>query len=330
MQRMKAKITDVAKMAGVSIATVSHVMNGTRYVSENTRKKVEKAIKALDYSPNISARSFKTGRRNLIGYVAPDIGNRFFALILEEIEDTLSLHGYNLVVVNTREDYDREIAGLKLLTSGIADGIIIASTFQNYAEMQPYLPAGFPVVQIDRLPAGYVGDSVRVSTFAAVKAAVSDLITEGYTRIGYIASIGRLSSTVERDRGYRQALEEAGIPLDPDLIMQGDARSRSGYDCMKKLVDAGVNAVFISNSVMASGAMSYLDNCGMQIGKDIQVVSMRDYEWHRFQKEALRTIEQPAKEMARLAAQQVVERIENPQLPGRETILRATYHKDGM
>ena len=83
MQRMKAKITDVAKMAGVSIATVSHVMNGTRYVSENTRKKVEKAIKALDYSPNISARSFKTGRRNLIGYVAPDIGNRFFALILE-------------------------------------------------------------------------------------------------------------------------------------------------------------------------------------------------------------------------------------------------------
>ena len=99
---------------------------------------------------------------------------------------------------------------------------------------------------------------------------------------------------------------------------------------MKKLVDAGVNAVFISNSVMASGAMSYLDNCGMQIGKDIQVVSMRDYEWHRFQKEAVRTIEQPAKEMARLAAQQVVERIENPQLPGRETILRATYHKDGM
>lgn len=164
---MKAKITDVAKRAGVSIATVSHVINGTRYVTEVTRRKVEEAIRELGYSPNMSARSFKTGKHNLIGYIAPDIGNRFFALILEEIEDTLSLRGYNLVVVNTREDYDREIAGLKLLTSGIADGMIIASTFQEYKEIAPYLPSGFPAVQIDRLPKGYTGDSVRVSTFEA-------------------------------------------------------------------------------------------------------------------------------------------------------------------
>ena len=110
-------------------------------------------------------------------------------------------------------------------------------------------------------------------------------------------------------------------------MKQGDARSRSGYDCMRQLVEEGADAVFISNSVMASGAMSYLDNCGLRIGRDIQVVSMRDYEWHRFQKESVRTIEQPAKEMARLAAQQVMDRIDNPQLPGRETILRAAYHK---
>ena len=168
---------------------------------------------------------------------------------------------------------------------------------------------------------------MRVSTFEAVREAITDLIGEGYTRVGYIASIGRLSSTVEREQGYRQALEEAGITLDPKLMKQGDARSRSGYDCMRQLVEEGADAVFISNSVMASGAMSYLDNCGLRIGEDIQVVSMRDYEWHRFQKESVRTIEQPAKEMARLAAQQVMERIDNPQLPGRETILRATYHK---
>lgn len=326
---MKVKITDVAQQAGVSIATVSHVINGTRRVSDATREKVEAAIRALGYSPNVSARSLKTGRKNLIGYIAPDLGNRFFSLILEEIEDELSLHGYHVVVVNTREDYERELAGLKLLTSGITDGLILASSFQRYKDVAPYIPAGFPCVQIDRLPRGYTGDSVRVSSYAAIYEAMADLISEGYTRIGHIASLARLSSTEERLQAYEDALSDAGIQPDLSLVKQGDARSRSGYLCMQQLAEEGVQAVFISNSVMASGAISYLDNCGMRIGEDIQVVSMRDYEWHRFQKESVRTVEQPAKEMARLAVKQVVERINNPQCAIKELILQATYHKEG-
>ncbi|MCI9568619.1 MAG: LacI family transcriptional regulator [Lachnospiraceae bacterium] len=326
---MKTKITDVAKQAGVSIATVSHVINGTRHVTDATRKKVEDAIHILDYSPDISARGLKTGKKNLVGLITPDLGNRFFSLILEEIEDELSLHGYNAVVVNTRENCNREVSGLKLLTSGITDGIIIASSFQNYRDIATYIPKGFPSVHIDRLPRGYQGDSVRVSSFSAVKEATADLLREGHIRIGYIASLARLSSTEERLQGYECALKEAGLSLDPALIKQGDSHSRSGYLCMQQLVEEGVRAVFISNSLMASGALTYLDNCGMRIGQDIQVASMRDYEWHRFQRESIRTVEQPGREMARLAARRILERIERPDEAGSEILLQATYHKEG-
>ena len=322
----KPKITDVAKASGVSIATVSHVINGTRPVSEETAAKVNAAISALGYVPNIGARSFKTGKHNLIGYVAPNIGDRFFSLILEEIEDAVSLQGCNLLVINTRDDPEREIAGLQLLASGITDGIICASTFQNYQDVSPYFPKGFPLVMIDRLPKGYTGDSVRVSCFSAVQEAIRDLIQCGHRRIGFISSISRLSSTEERLNAYLAALEEAGIPVDPALIKQGDSRSRSGFDCMQELVNDGVEAVFIANSVMASGAISLLDSLHLTIGKDVQVAAMRDFEWHRFQQESVRTVEQPAREMARLAARQLMDRIAEPQSSPREVILRATYH----
>lgn len=323
--KAKTKITDVAKRAGVSISTVSHVINKTRFVSDQTRLKVENAIRELNYAPDMAAQGLKSGKRRMIGFLAPDLSNRFFSLLLEEIEDTLWTSGYSLVVANTRESYERELNGLQLLTSGITDGIIMASTCRYYHEFSSHIPQGFPVVQIDRFPLGCTDDCVRVSTYSAIHDSILDLIHEGYTRIGYIASIKCLSSTEERLNGYRNALEQAGIFLDPALVKQGDARSKSGYDCMKELVEEQVKAVFISNSVMAVGAISYLDNCGLKIGKDIQIISIRDYEWHRFELENVRTVEQPAREMARLAAQQIIRRIENPQMPQSEIILPATY-----
>ena len=150
--KRKPKITDVAKASGFSIATVSHVINGSRPVSAETAAKVNAAIAALGYVPDSSARSFKTGRHHLVGYIAPDIGNRFFSLILEELEDALALRGYNLLVINTRENGQRELDGFQVLTNGLTDGVICASTFQDYADLKPAIPKNFPLVMIDRLP----------------------------------------------------------------------------------------------------------------------------------------------------------------------------------
>ena len=213
-----------------------------------------------------------------------------------------------------------------MLTNGLTDGVICASTFQDYADLKPAIPKNFPLVMIDRLPKNYSGDSVRVSCYDAIREAIHALVQVGHRRIGLIASIGRLSTTVERLNAYCDALKEEGIEVDPALIKQGDSRSRSGYDCMRELVDDGVGAVLISNSVMAGGAISLLDSRHMIIGKDIQVAALRDYEWHRFQQENVHTVEQPARDMAKFAAQLLLDRIEDPSGAPREVILKAAYH----
>ncbi len=125
---MSASIKEVAQLAGVSVATVSHVINGTRFVSEPTREKVLAAISELQYSPNILARKFKTGSLDTVGFVVPDIANGYFATIIEEVEDALQSHGVRLLVANTRENPIREIDSLRMMTAGVVDGIVLAYT----------------------------------------------------------------------------------------------------------------------------------------------------------------------------------------------------------
>ena len=118
---MKVTISDVAKLAGVSTATVSHTINNTRYVSNETKEKVYKAIAELGYTPDASARSFRTGKKRIIGFIVPDIANKFFATMIESVENYLSAHGYQLLIANTKEDMDREETNIRLLTAGLAD-----------------------------------------------------------------------------------------------------------------------------------------------------------------------------------------------------------------
>ena len=117
---MKVTISDVARLAGVSTATVSHTINNTRYVSSETKEKVYSAIAELGYTPDASARSFRTGKKKIIGFIVPDIANKFFATMIEAVEDYLSAHGYQLIIANTREDMDREETNIRLLTAGLA------------------------------------------------------------------------------------------------------------------------------------------------------------------------------------------------------------------
>ena len=129
---MKAKITDVAQKANVSISTVSHVLNHTRFVSEETRKKVMDAVEELGYSPDASGRTFRTGKKMMIGLVVPDITNSVFAALIEDVDDVISKQGYNLVISNTRDCLKMEKQALRNLASGVVDGIVIASTSEDF------------------------------------------------------------------------------------------------------------------------------------------------------------------------------------------------------
>ena len=148
---MKVTISDVAKLAGVSTATVSHTINSTRYVSEETKEKVYQAIAQLGYTPDASARSFRTGKKKTIGFIVPDISNKFFATMIESVENTLSQAGYRLIIANTKENVEREENNLRLLSAGLVDGLLVASTMEDFQRFDSLIPAGFPVVLVDRV-----------------------------------------------------------------------------------------------------------------------------------------------------------------------------------
>ena len=147
---MKVTISDVARLAGVSTATVSHTINNTRYVSDETKERVYQAIRELGYTPDASARSFRTGKKQTVGFIVPDISNKFFGTMIEAVENYLSEHGYHLIIANTKEDADREETSLRLLTAGLVDGILVASTMEDFNRFDATIPAGFPVVLVDR------------------------------------------------------------------------------------------------------------------------------------------------------------------------------------
>ena len=186
---MKVTISDVAKLAGVSTATVSHTINNTRYVSNETKEKVYRAIEELGYTPDASARSFRTGKKKIIGFIVPDIANKFFATMIESVEKYLSANGYQLIIANTRENMDREETNIRLLTAGLVDGLLVASTMDDFQRFDALIPAGFPVVLVDRIFETKKYSSVCVSNFQPIYRSVCRLAGKGDQRIGIIGGL---------------------------------------------------------------------------------------------------------------------------------------------
>ena len=224
---MKVTISDVAKLAGVSTATVSHTINNTRYVSSETKEKVYRAIAELGYTPDASARSFRTGKKKIIGFIVPDIANKFFATMIESVEKYLSANGYQLIIANTRENMEREETNVRLLTAGMVDGLLVASTMEDFQRFDALIPTGFPVVLVDRIFDTKKFSSVCVSNFQPIYRSVCRLAGKGDRRIGIIGGLPRLSSTKERISAYRQAMADCGLPEDDGLIQYGDSLENS-------------------------------------------------------------------------------------------------------
>ena len=184
---MKAKITDVAQKANVSISTVSHVLNHTRFVSEETRKKVMDAVEELGYSPDASGRTFRTGKKMMIGLVVPDITNSVFAALIEDVDDVISKQGYNLVISNTRDCLKMEKQALRNLASGVVDGIVIASTSEDFQTIKRQIPDKFPMIFMDRVLPDRNYDSVILDCQEATAKMLEEMIQKDWFS-GWIAT----------------------------------------------------------------------------------------------------------------------------------------------
>ena len=325
---MKVTISDVAKLAGVSTATVSHTINNTRYVSGETKEKVYQAIAELGYTPDASARSFRTGKKKTIGFIVPDISNKFFATMIESVENCLSAHGYHLIIANTKEDMDREETNIRLLTAGLVDGLLIASTMDDFQRFDQLIPAGFPVVLVDRVFDSQKYSSVSVSNFQPIYRSVCRLAGKGARRVGIIGGLPRLSTTKERISAYQQAVADCGLPTDQDLIRYGDSMENSAQACLDDLLARDCDAIIVCQGLMAAETISYLHMKNIQLAKDIDLVSFVDYDYNFYQlySDQMDSIVQPVKEQGTAAGEQILRRVEDPDTPIFEKVLTSAYH----
>lgn len=324
---MKITISDVARLAGVSTATVSHTINNTRYVSSDTKERVYQAIRQLGYTPDASARSFRTGKKKTIGFIVPDISNRFFGTIIESAENYLSEKGYHLIIANTKENMEREETNLRLLTAGLVDGLLVASTMDNFPRFDALIPAAFPVVLIDRTFDTQKYASVSVSNFQPIYRSVCRLAAKGKRKIGIIGGLPRLSTTAERIAAYRAAVADCGLIQDEALIRYGDSMEDSAPPCLDALLKQNCDAILVCQGLMASVTIAYLRRKGILPHQTLDVVSFVDYDTHsyEFYYDRVDRIIQPVEEMGRAAGEQILLRVEKPDSPILQRVLTSVY-----
>ncbi len=324
----RSTIKDVAKAAGVSIATVSHVLNNTRFVSEEARTRVEQAIRSVDYTSNTLARALRSSRTNTVGVIVPDIANPFFAALVKAIERVLYQQGYTIVLCHSRDELDRELQQLETLASLQVDGIIIvaASATFDYATLPVYRAR--PVIFVDRRPGMPAYSGVFCNLRDVLQYATEQLILSGHSRIACILGPSRFSVETDRRQGYLDAMNKHRLTVDPSLVMSGQASQEAGYSRMAYLLDAtDVTAVLAANGRIAMGAMHCLRERGIAVPGRMAIIAQGAYEWHQVTTPELTTVLEPLSDIGAAAPNLLLERIKTPRLPERQVVLDAYLTK---
>lgn len=326
----KPKIQDVARLAGVSIATVSHVMNGTKNVSQGTRDKVEAAIQELGYQPNVAARTLKSRQSRIIILIMPDITSFFFAEIIEVVENIMMRNGYLTIIMNTNENPEKEKQCLAAISNGLGDGVILASTLQSYREIKHYLTIDIPMVLIDRAVEGSYCDTMLVDNHKAMYDGVTHLINLGKRRIGYLAANLALSTTRERLEAYEEAMQHAGLSTD-GLVLEGNSMRTCVHENLQKVLKQNIDALVVANNVMSNEAMLRLLAQGIRAGFDLEMLGYKESNISQYGLQHMSLIVQPTTELARLTANRLLERIKHPDLPPMQTVIQASFvpHVEG-
>jgi LacI family transcriptional regulator len=308
-----ATVHDVARRAGVSTSTVSHVVNSTRFVSDELRERVLAAMRELDYTPNAAARMLTLGRSHTIGLIVSDIRNPFFASVARGVEDVAQEHGYTLVLCNSDESADRETACLNALETRAVDGVLLASAGVADAHLSRLVRAGYPIVLVDRDLPELGAPAVMLDNEGAAYSAVWHLITRGHRRIAMLSGRAAISTTTERVAGYRRALREAGIDFDARLVVSGASTSEGGASATNIVldVDPPPSAIFSGNNLMSIGALQVIATRGLGVPEDVALVGFDDFPfpWSDAFRPHLTTIAQPTYELGRRAAEILVRRL---------------------
>jgi LacI family transcriptional regulator, galactose operon repressor len=292
------------------VSTVSHVLNGTRFVSDELRERVLAAVDELDFEPNAAGRMLSLRRSNTIGLIVSDIRNPFFASVARGVEDVAQEQGYTVVLCNSDETLVKEAACLKALQSRQVDGVLLASAGAADEYVARLVQAGFPIVLVDRdLPDLHI-PAVVLDNEGAAYSAVRHLIDRGHQRIGMLSGRDSISTTVERVAGYERALSGAGLNVDNRLVVSGHSTSEGGAVAAHALLDMrpAPTAIFSGNNLMSIGALQAIGSRGLSVPEDIALVGFDDFPfpWSDAFRPHLTTVAQPTYDLGRQAAEMLV------------------------
>jgi len=316
MSEKYATIKDIAKMANVSTATVSHVLNNTRYVRPEVRKRVEEALRIKNYVHNNAARALRSNKTNTIGVIIPDVTNLFFAKIVKSLENILNQNGYQLLLCHSGDDYEKELEHIKTLSSARVDGIVMAPASATYDYSALPISKNFPLIFIDRCPNMERYSGVFVNSHDIIQYAVEQLILAGHKNIGCMIGEIKFITTYNRKKGYIDALEKHGIPVRNDLILSGVTKVEAGYEMMSYLLRAtDATAVFIANNKLSLGAMQYLSEMNIDVPGRMAIIGFAAQEWASVTKPKLTTVYEPLSDIGVAAARMILKMVENPDMP---------------
>jgi len=306
-----ASIYDVARESGVSVFTVSAVVNNKSHVGKGLRERVEAAIRKLNYRPNLIARSLANQRTHTIGMIVPDIGNPFFPLVVRGAEDAAQKHGYNLLLCNSDDSLDKEEKAIELLLSKRVDGILLTKAAGDFRPplRQMIKEVDIPFVLVMRTYPKLTKDAVITDDYHGAYEAVSHLARAGRKRIGLISGPLRVSNAKERWQGFHDALKAEGLPYEEDLVIEGDYRLESGFRAGHSLLSRRPDGIYVANHLMTIGLLQAAEEMGLRCPEDFGLVSFDDYPWLGIFRPRLTTVELPKHQLGTEAAELLIQRI---------------------
>lgn len=319
-------MAEVARAAGVSVTTVSHVINGTRKVNRDTEQAVRKALEATGYTNDVIARSMRTGSTATIGLAISAISNPYFTDVVHSVESHSSQAGYTLLLVDTHDDPDRELKAVQQLTSRRVDGVILAPSPQPDKTLAYLGSRRTPTVLIDR-QLDVALDQVGAENVGPTTQLVEHLHDLGHTRIGLIAGLDGLSTSQERVEGYRQALRNRRVRYSRDLVANGGSTEGQAQEAVKRLLKSRrpPTALVVANNLMTIGAMRGLRELGVNVPTDLALAVFDDFEWADLFQPRLTAVAQPVQAMGELAVDMLLSRLRSPDAAPRTVRLSSTF-----
>lgn len=323
-----ATIRDVAKTAGVSVATVSRVLNGDGVVTPATREKVEQAVKQLDYRPNLLGKGLRQAQTKKILVLLPTISNTFYTRIVRSMEQEAQKSGYSIVIGVTHSSREKELEYLQMLDTRLVDGAILLSSEQEKEELGR-IAQRYPIVQCSEYIPDAGCDTVTIDNEKAAYDAVWELVRLGHKRIAFAGSEKPYTSAVLRERGYRRALEEMGVLVEEGLVVKGNYSFASGGEMFERLMEREnpPTAIFTIADSIAVGMLraSYMNEKFQE--HPVAISGFDDTSLAQIYVPALSTVAQPRREIGALAMRMMCSRIADRKLPARFVALGHQYVK---